>query len=329
MKGKFIFFFLVIIWIIAACKNGEVHVKEEKPKSHPVIPNPIQFEVDWSQKVESELCETLRKCRDLGDEYGSDDFEIIYRELTKFNGEWILSSGTEDEDFNLSHQAIVAQYKYEQQDFHIVRGTEEIVFQDITGLLIDLFDFDFIELNSLNFLDGIIPYVIPEQQTLSLPSDQLIQWQPPYTVRILLHEYAHLLSMQKEEYEILKDCPTNQFTVHDMCFSEDSYLNKYYETFLKGYDKQWLSLDVDTVDARIQFYEENEELFLTTYASVNPLEDFAESFVHFMLTPYEEPAITIAESKKQFFYQFPELVEYRARVWKMLVDRKIQNRDYY
>lgn len=68
---------------------------------------------------------------------------------------------------------------------------------------------------------------------------------------------------------------------------------------------------------------------MTTYATVNPFEDIAESFSYFMLTPYNESPQTVAERKVTFFYQFPELVEYRAFVLKELKNRKDEMYSFY
>ena len=51
----------------------------------------------------------------------------------------------------------------------------------------------------------------------------------------------------------------------------------------------------------------NKDSFVTTYATVNPFEDIAEFFSCFMLTPSNASPQTVAESKVNFFYQFPEL----------------------
>ena len=49
---------------------------------------------------------------------------------------------------------------------------------------------------------------------------------------------------------------------------------------------------------------------MTEYAATNPSEDFAESFMVFVLK--EKPTkSTIADQKILFFYDFPELVEMR------------------
>ena len=49
---------------------------------------------------------------------------------------------------------------------------------------------------------------------------------------------------------------------------------------------------------------------MTEYAATNPSEDFAESFMVFVLK--EKPIkSTITDQKILFFYDFPELVEIR------------------
>ena len=106
-------------------------------------------------------------------------------------------------------------------------------------------------------------------------------------------------------------------------------MNLYYQAFLKEYEEQWLYAGNRTVEERIAFYEKNKDSFVTTYATVNPFEDIAESFSYFMLTPYNDSPQTVPERKVNFFYQFPELVEYRAFVLKELKDRKDETWSFY
>ena len=64
------------------------------------------------------------------------------------------------------------------------------------------------------------------------------------------------------------------------------------------------------LDHNILFHQKYKTQFVTEYAATNPSEDFAESFMIFVLT--EKPTkSTIADQKILFLYDFPELVEMR------------------
>ena len=120
---------------------------------------------------------------------------------------------------------------------------------------------------------------------------------PSETIQNNLHELAHLISLTPDEVEYgveEAECWTN-YTEEGGCFYEDSYLYLFYERF-------W-----------VPYYEETGEYFLSEYATTHEQEDFAESFMYFVL--YPQPAgITVAEQKLQFFYEFEELVMLRAEL---------------
>ena len=120
---------------------------------------------------------------------------------------------------------------------------------------------------------------------------------PSETIQNNLHELAHLISLTPDEVEYgveEADCWTN-YTEEGGCFYEDSYLYLFYERF-------W-----------VPYYEETGEYFLSEYATTHEQEDFAESFMYFVL--YRQPAgMTVAEQKLQFFYEFEELVMLRAEL---------------
>ena len=142
---------------------------------------------------------------------------------------------------------------------------------------------------------------------------------------------AHMLTWNESDFAISESCPADQFYLkpYGECYHADSYMSLYYKAFLKGYEEQWLHVGYQTVEERISFYEEHKDSFVTTYATIHPLEDIAESFTYFMLTPYNDSPQTVPEEKVNFFYQFPELVEYRAFVLKEFKDRKDETLSFY
>ncbi|MFQ9918858.1 MAG: hypothetical protein ACLRWQ_23270 [Flavonifractor plautii] len=52
--------------------------------------------------------------------------------------------------------------------------------------------------------------------------------------------------------------------------------------------------------------------FVTDYASTDPSEDIAESFTYFVLWDAPE-GDAVWEEKLNFFYRYPELVEFRTQ----------------
>jgi hypothetical protein len=153
----------------------------------------------------------------------------------------------------------------------------------------------------------------------------------------LIHEFGHLLTLgpeqvppslplfnNPEDNELylreVAQCP--QYFPGEGCANADSYINAFYNQFWVGIHEEWNDINLeengDAYYARLdEFYYEHEDQFLTSYAVTNPEEDIAEAWSFFVLAP--KPAgDTIAREKILFFYQYPELVQLRARILESL-----------
>ena len=65
------------------------------------------------------------------------------------------------------------------------------------------------------------------------------------------------------------------------------------------------------------FYKTYEDQFVSDYAPTSPMEDIAESWAFFVLSPKPELS-SIANEKILFFYEYPELVELRTKILKQI-----------
>ena len=231
----------------------------------------------------------------------------------------------EDEKF------ILARYELIEDEFVLTRGEEASIFKGIADIVLALYDRNKVNLQILDFQEDVYPHVNVYGGELVMPSNLITHWLQSATVSILIHEYGHMLTWNEADLVISDTCPADQLHLKPfkMCFNADSYMNLYYQAFLKEYEEQWLYAGNRTVEERIAFYEKNKDSFVTTYATVNIFEDIAESFSYFMLTPYNDSPQTVPEKKVNFFYQFPELVEYRTFVLKELKDRKDETWSFY
>ncbi|WP_432361342.1 hypothetical protein [Sporosarcina sp. UB5] len=293
----------------------------------------------WSQPIDSELCKTIGECRDLGDEYGNEHFSDFSGNLKHANTMSYLNTNAEDDKSVFSfgvndtedEKMINARYEIIEDEFVLTRGEEATVYKGIAELVLALYDREKIDLQILDFQENVYPHVNINERKLGMPSNLVTHWLQSNTVTILIHEYGHFLTLNEEDFVISDTCPADQlfFKPFKICANADSYMNLFYQDFWKEYEEQWLYNGNTTSEERLAFYEKNKESFVTTYATVNPFEDIAESFTHFMLTPYNDNPQTVPERKVNFFYQFPELVEYRAFVLKELKDRKDEMWSFY
>jgi len=152
----------------------------------------------------------------------------------------------------------------------------------------------------------------------------------------MIHEYAHLLTLQSSQVapdaelaENFNDpvllnekehlCQ-NYFTGMG-CSYADSYINIFYERFWTDIHDEWKKIDmlqyadddVSYYNALYDFYTTHQDQFVGDYAVTHPTEDIAESFTHFVFSP-KPVGNSIREQKVLFFYEYPELVRLREDI---------------
>ena len=130
-------------------------------------------------------------------------------------------------------------------------------------------------------------------------------------VATLVHEYAHVFSFGPDEFDRkAPSCET--FETIEGCAERDSYLYAFYDAFWADYADR---PDLENIDADIawEFYLANEEDFVSDYAATNLGEDFAESFMTFVIEEEWSPE-TPTGAKLEFFTQYPELVALREQM---------------
>lgn len=145
------------------------------------------------------------------------------------------------------------------------------------------------------------------------------------SVYTLIHEFGHLITLNNNQIR-----PTNQvkekeglyLTVEGEAF-RNSYLNKFVNLFWKKeglldewdyIQKEYCHTEASCADKLFDFAQDNFSEFLTDYAAESPEEDIVESWAAFVLRPKVKRPRTAAQKKINFFYQFPELVQYRAQI---------------
>jgi len=138
--------------------------------------------------------------------------------------------------------------------------------------------------------------------------------QPEFNETII-HEFGHLITLNNTQMEAVKNPNAATYTTAEGTLKAESYLNKFYSKFWKGnyanYKKPAKEgiIDYDAVTLK-RDYPDN---FVTEYAATNPEEDMAESFRFFVING--KPTGTLESNQKVlFYYDFAELVQYRAYI---------------
>ena len=138
----------------------------------------------------------------------------------------------------------------------------------------------------------------------------------------LIHEYGHLLTLNPSQIELTDDMIQDDnkgYLTSEGYALKDSYL----EIFVKQFWDDELLLEWDNIDNKknenkrvkllYEFYLSHRDNFVTDYAAESPEEDIAEAWTFFVLSDKPDTN-TVKNQKVIFFYQFPELVEYRQKM---------------
>lgn len=128
----------------------------------------------------------------------------------------------------------------------------------------------------------------------------------------LIHEYAHILSLSPGQTDPEAwSCDTLQ--LDEGCAEPDSALWAFDQEFWAQYGTDAPDPANADADLAYEFYLDHEDDFVSDYAATNVVEDFAESFMTFVLEPEPDSDTTIAQ-KLLFFWDRPEYVEIRDHV---------------
>ncbi|GEK32823.1 hypothetical protein [Kurthia sibirica] len=174
-------------------------------------------------------------------------------------------------------------------------------------------------------IDGILGYVQqlnnPQQWSLALDYKDAANLNALYAT--IVHEYGHLFSLNSYEFSSLQQTGCKNYAPDEGCLKKSSYLNMYYDDFWKGTTiSEWRedSTIADDSDIQSAFFATHPGEFVTEYATSHPVEDFAESWMYFVLS--EKPQrYTLSDDKILFFYNFPELIQLRNTILTNLVKR--------
>lgn len=142
------------------------------------------------------------------------------------------------------------------------------------------------------------------------------------SVYTMVHEFGHLLTLNKTQIRPTEKREQGEGELYLTDEGEaykSSYLNKFINIFWKGsllkswdtIQREYCFTEANCVEKLFDLYNNNKSEFLTDYAAESPEEDIVESWTAFVLRSKVRKPRTIAHKKINFFYQFPELVEYR------------------
>lgn len=124
----------------------------------------------------------------------------------------------------------------------------------------------------------------------------------------VLHEYCHYLTLNSEQATYTENQTLDTYNEVGLVSMPGSYLDDFYQRFWTDYlDDRLVNMD------SYNFFLRHDDDFITDYASTDPSEDICESFTYFVLRD-KAAGEAVWEQKLNFFYDYPELVEFRRQV---------------
>ncbi len=168
-------------------------------------------------------------------------------------------------------------------------------------------------------LDGKLAYVHVNDDnktwTISVDLDDTLDENKEFkeeSVKTIIHEMSHIIALNESQMGG-NASDKELYTVTEGTLNKDSYLSKFYNEFWKHHMSEHSKnseLDNTDEDNEESFYNRYKDEFVSGYAASNPVEDFSESFAHFVIN--DKPSDKNIKSQKvAFFYNYPEFVKIR------------------
>ncbi|MDR3178760.1 MAG: hypothetical protein LBT82_01720 [Oscillospiraceae bacterium] len=129
----------------------------------------------------------------------------------------------------------------------------------------------------------------------------------------LIHEFGHFTSLNSSQRDgKYKDV----FSYKDAKFKENSYINLFYKKFWEEID------EINKEDESVYlFYIRHSSEFVSMYSSLNYVEDFAETFGHFVINNYNDS--DGVKEKMTFLNTFPEIVKIKNEILSLCKQNNI------
>ncbi len=138
-------------------------------------------------------------------------------------------------------------------------------------------------------------------------------------VQTVVHEYAHIMAVQDSQVTTIIDDRNIENTCETyyqpgICYNKQSYLQAFYEFWQA--DEALLSDNRDYA-ARVVYYDDHRDMFVSEYATRNLEEDFAETLEYSVFGDISDLGDR-AQEKVRRVLAFPKLAQYRRDVRQLI-----------
>ena len=191
-----------------------------------------------------------------------------------------------------------------------LEGDVDPAHQEVWDIFVSLFpaerlDGIFVSYEIFSGDDGTVAYVYNidedlKEWVMGYNIDEAINF-PEEIFETLVHEYAHVLSLEANQMSGDDEASCAIYYTGEGCTAAGSYLAAFYNEF-------WPGTETDAEG------EGRASDYVSEYAQTNVVEDFAESFMTFVMNDERPTGKTGADRKVKFFYNYPELVSLRDTI---------------
>ena len=271
-----------------------------------------EADVDWSQEVNHDDCNSVETCTDLGDRYLSELREYVDLQ--------------DEPHIFFENRTRTTFINYEIEDFEIIGSdvknplpfSNEETFKSMWNVFQYVFPQRYIEdINEYRlFSDGegnTAAYVTIEEEGTVLAMDVRDNTHKATQYRNLIHEFGHIYSLPIEDFD--EECNSTDIS----CIKEDTIIDDHADRFWSQYDESWLE---NSDKSRFQleaFYNNNVTDFYVPYQATNVKEDYAITFMKFITEKIPSNSSQLRDVKVQSMYEDQELVALRVDILKAFV----------
>lgn len=261
--------------------------------------------VGWDQEVQHEKCDTIQTCADYGDTL----IDALASHINMLADPYVFHENRTNTNyitFDIDDGTPVNPEHHNDLPFgdsgrflSIWERYSAIIPADYEGT-VDRFRL---------FSDGEgsrVAYVsISEDDTL-LAVDIRDNHNRSQLYRTLIHEFAHIYSLPMDDFT----CNSTLMS----CLKEDALLYDYMQRFWTQYDENWYDNTNKSMPQREAFYNTNFSDFYIPYQVTNVKEDFAVTFVQFIIRPTPKNPVQLKDIKVESLYEHEELVLMRLEM---------------
>lgn len=129
----------------------------------------------------------------------------------------------------------------------------------------------------------------------------------------LIHEFAHVLSLNTDEVD-LTYASCEKLELWEGCPQPDSQILGFYENFWEPYGDAAPPQDNYDWNVADAWYATHESDYVSNYAAMNIVEDYAETWAAFVVTDVQPTGDTVLADKFEFLWTDAEQLELRKNI---------------